>query len=106
MPKIYVGTRRKSSETPDLQSVTITLPKPTLIGLANNGVESGRGSGNVSGYLECAAEITLGLFTDPTVAYEYLTRLVRVDTNREYAFVALADHLEIVANMLRDTKAG
>jgi len=85
----------------DLQSITITLPKSILIELANNGIESGRGSGNLSGYLEASAGATLGLFTDPALAYEYLMRLVRVDIMHKKTVGEVADALEDTARMLR-----
>lgn len=103
MPRIYVGTRRKSSESVDLQTLTVTLPQSVLIELSNYGIESGRGSGNMSGYLENAAVTVVGLFHNPELAKEALQSLVRVDIDTTDTLTALADNLEATAKRIRDS---
>jgi hypothetical protein len=77
-PRMFPQIRRENGEE-ELQSFTITLPRSVVIELGNYGVKSGRGGGNMSIFLEIAALVTLGLFTNPELAKEQLQRLVRVD---------------------------
>jgi len=101
MPKMYTNIRRKATDNVDLQSVTITLPKETLIILSNHGVESGRSSGNISNFLEIAALVTTGIFYNQAMARSQLLRLVRFDINTPRALSELADNLEEVARRIR-----
>jgi hypothetical protein len=98
MTRIYVGNRRKSNE--ELQSVTITLPKSVLVELSNYGVESGRGSGNMSVFLEAASLIVAGLFNNPEIAKENIQKLVRVDIDTEQTLRELSESLRETADRL------
>ena len=101
MPKMYTNIRRKAADNADLQSVTITLPKETLIILSNNGVESGRSSGNISSFLEIAALATTGIFSNPSMAGNQLLRLIRFDINTPRAIRELADNLFEISRRIR-----
>ena len=101
MPKMYTNIRRKASDEVDLQSVTITLPKETLIELSNYGIESGRGGGNISNFLEIASLVTLGIFYNQEMAREQLARLIRADFSTQDALFDLARNLEELAKRVR-----
>jgi len=98
---MYTNIRRKATDNVDLQSVTITLPKETLIVLSNHGIESGRSSGNISNYLEIAALVVVGIFHNQEMAREQLSRLIRVDLNTPAALLELASSLEELARRVR-----
>ncbi len=101
MLKMHTNIRRKATDNVDLQSVTITLPKETLIVLSNHGVSSGRSSGNISNFLEIAALVTVGIFYNQAMASDQLLRLIRFDINTPKAMWELADNLEEIARRLR-----
>lgn len=101
MVKMYTNLRRKPDADTELVSVTITLPRSTLIELENRGVTSGRGGGNVSVFLEIASHIVMGLFYDHELASASLQRLIRNDVRRVKSNNELADALEMVAIRLR-----
>lgn len=102
MPRMYTNIRRKAKDDIDLQSLTITLPQEVILELSNHGIESGRGGGNLSNYLEIAALITLGLFHDVKSAHTHLLRLVRTDVATKQTLAELADNIERLASSIRD----
>lgn len=100
MPNMYTNIRRKSGES--LESITITLPKDVLVELENHGVESGRGGGNMSVFLETSSLVTMGIFHAPSSAVDALDRLVRVDLAKSRNLQELAENLEVIATLLRE----
>ena len=93
-PVMYTNIRRKTTADNELQSVTITLPKSVLIELANSGIESQRGGGNLSSFIEISALIVLGIFENQEMATEQLQRLIRADFDTNHNLALLADNLE------------
>lgn len=102
MPRMYTNIRRKAKDDIDLQSLTITLPQDVIVDLANHGIESGRGGGNLSNYLEISALVILGLFYDVKSAHTHLLRLVRTDAATKQTLTELADNIERLASSIRD----
>lgn len=102
MPRMYTNIRRKAKDDIDLQSLTITLPQEVILELSNHGIESGRGGGNLSNYLEIAALVTLGMFYDVDLAHTHLMRLVRTDVATKQTLAELADNIEQLASSIRD----
>lgn len=101
MPRMYTNIRRKAKDDIDLQSLTITLPQDVIVDLANHGIESGRGGGNLSNYLEIAALVTLGLFYDVESAYTHLMRLVRKDAATQQVLAELVINIDELAQIIR-----
>jgi hypothetical protein len=100
MPRMYTNIRRKAKDDIDLQSLTITLPQDVIVDLANHGIESGRGGGNLSNYLEIAALVTLGMFYDVDLAHTHLMRLVRNDAATKQVLAELKNNVEQLANQI------
>lgn len=105
MPKIYTNMRRKAKDNIELDSLTITLPKTVVTELKERGIESCRGSGNISNYVEAASLAVLGLFYDPQMASVQLLRMIRNDAAASDARLELAANLELAAQHLRETYA-
>ena len=65
----------------ELQSMSLTLPTEVLELLKRYGIESKRGSGTMSAFLEISAVITLGLLDNPELACDNLVNLFDVFTS-------------------------
>jgi len=99
--KPYLKQKRRAKGL-ELDTFTVSLPAELVETLEEYKISSQRGAGNLSVFLEIAAYIALGLFVDPSLAHENLSRMIRHDDFAASKESQLSENLEAVAKLLVD----
>ena len=85
----------------ELKSFSLTLPIDVVENLKRYGIESKRGGGNMSAFLELSALITLGLLDNPKMALNNLVGIVDVFSSSGDLYT-LIDNLGTLEKLLLD----
>lgn len=99
--KPYIKPKRRAKGL-ELVTFTVSLPEELVDQLDDSGISSQRGAGNLSIFLELSALIALGLFKDPVMAEQALSRMIRRDDFAPVKASKLAENLEEVVKLLVD----